>query len=369
MDLNEIRKQLHKIPELGFAEKKTQKYILSKLKSFSKLKIHTFDFTGILVEYTINKKSYTLFRADMDGLPVSENTNCGFESEHSGMMHACGHDIHMTILLGLIEKVIQEKPQQNVLFLFQPAEEGKGGAMKILETGILEKFEIESVYALHVNDEFLIGEIACKKGIFFANTQELVVNFVGKSAHVAFPENGKDALAAGANFYLEIQRQIVKKFSDNKKVICGFGKMEAGTAMNAVAANCKLNGTFRAFNKKDRDKLQNLIENVSRKVAKNHKLEVEIKYLAYYHQVVNDEILYNKLKKKSRDLGAKFIEAEQVFTGEDFGFFAKKYKGILFWLGCRKPKTTKNGLHSATFLADENSVKIGVNIFYLLLEQ
>ena len=120
-NLIDIRKELHKIPELGFEEIKTHKYILQLLENLEGLKIHTFDFPGILIEYSHGYGKYKLFRADMDGLPITEDTNCCFESEHKGKMHACGHDIHMTILIGLIEKVVTDNVSENLLFLFQPA--------------------------------------------------------------------------------------------------------------------------------------------------------------------------------------------------------------------------------------------------------
>ncbi len=367
MNLAEIRKQLHKIPELGFEEKKTNEFILSKLQKYSELKVHTFDFPGILAEYKVNDDDFKLFRADMDGLPISEKTNCRFKSEHLGMMHACGHDMHMTILLGLIERVIQEQPEQNVLFLFQPAEEGRGGAKRILETGVFREFSIDETYALHVTDEFPTGTISTKPGIFFANTQELEVEFIGKSAHVAFPENGKDAIAAASEFYLDIQKRLNKKYSENKRVICAFGKFNGGTAMNAVAEKCKLDGTFRAFSEADHHKLKNFIEKTAEDIAQKYQLEHRINYLAYYKEVVNDKDLFYQLEDSLKDSNVEIERSEKVFTGEDFGFFTDKYRGILFWLGCRKAADEKNGLHSTKFLPDEKALKIGVEIFWELL--
>ena len=364
MDLNKIRKELHKIPELGFEEIKTQKYILQLLKNLDGLKVHTFDFPGILIEYSNGNGKYKMFRADMDGLPITENTKCGFESEHKGKMHACGHDMHMTILIGLIEKVIADNISENLLFLFQPAEEGMGGATRILNTKILDKFEISEAYALHVNGGMPTGEIASKTGIFFANTQEIEVIFNGRSAHVAFAEKGINALTAGAEFYLEIQEEIKRIFPIGKPVICAFGKMYAGVVMNAVPAECRLEGTFRAYTNDDHKTLKTLIENVKTKIAKKHKIKAEIIYKAYYKEVVNNEILLEKLKEKALEMQIEFREAEMAFTGEDFGFFTEKYRGLLFWLGAGNNKAD---LHSPQFLPDEKAIDIGVEIFFKLI--
>lgn len=366
MDLNKIRKELHKIPELGFEEVKTQKYILQLLENFDGLKIHTFDFPGILVEYSHGLGNYKLFRADMDGLPITESTNCGFESEHKGKMHACGHDMHMTILIGLIEKVVADNIEKNLLFLFQPAEEGKGGATRIINTGILDKFDISEAYALHVNGGMKTGVIASKTGIFFANTQEIEVVFKGKSAHVAFAEKGINALSAGVEFYLEIADEIKRKFPLEKSVICAFGKMNAGVVMNAVPAECRLEGTFRAFTNEDHEILKALIENVKSRIVMKHSVDAEIIYKSYYKEVINNERLFEKLKVKTSEIGVEFKEAEMVFTGEDFGFFTEKYNGLLFWLGVGY-KEDNADLHSPQFLPDEKAISIGIDIFFQLI--
>ncbi len=365
-DLINIRKELHKIPELGFEEVKTQKYILQLLENLDGLNIHTFDFPGILVEYSSGDGKYKLFRADMDGLPITEDTNCGFESEHKGKMHACGHDMHMTILLGLIDKVVTDNLNENLLFLFQPAEEGMGGATRILKTGIFDKFDISEAYALHVNGELKAGEVASKIGTFFANTQEIEVVFKGKSAHVAFAEKGINALTAGAKFYLEIEKEIKREFPIGKPVICAFGKMNAGVVMNAIPAECRLEGTFRAFTNEDHKTLKALIENVKSKIAMKHGVNAEIIYKAFYKEVINDEKLFNKLKVKASGMGIKFKEAKMVFTGEDFGFFTEKYNGLLFWLGVGNEEDNAD-LHSPQFLPDEEAIVIGVELFFQLI--
>ena len=365
-DLISIRKELHKIPELGFEEVKTQKYILQLLENLDGLKIHTFDFPGILVEYSHGKGKYKLFRADMDGLPITEDTNCDFSSEHKGKMHACGHDMHMTILLGLIEKVVTNNIDENILFLFQPAEEGKGGATRIINTKILDRFDISEAYALHVNGELKTGEIASKPGIFFANTQEIEVVFNGRSAHVAFAEKGINALTAGTEFYLEIEEEIKREFPIGKPVICAFGKMNAGVVMNAIPAECRLEGTFRAFTNEDHEILNALLENVKSKIAKKHDIDTEIIYKAFYKEVINDEKLFEKLKVKASEMQIEFKEAEMVFTGEDFGFFTDKYSGLLFWLGVGNEDDNVD-LHSPQFLPNEEAIDVGVNIFFKLI--
>ncbi|MCF7794194.1 MAG: amidohydrolase [Candidatus Cloacimonetes bacterium] len=365
MDLYKIRKDLHQIPELGFQEYKTTKYIKSVLSGFSELEIHEFDFPGLLVEYKKNKGKYKIFRADMDALPIQEANQCDFVSIHHGKMHACGHDIHMTILIGLIEKVIKNQPDQNVLFLFQPAEEGYGGAERILNTGMLDNFEISEAFALHVNGHLPVGTIESKPGVFFANTQEISVKFIGRSAHVAFPQNGRNALAAGADFYLNLQEKIQQQFPNHSKAICEFGFMQAGTVMNAIAAECNLDGTMRAFEEEDWQKVHQLLKTTAAESAKKYDLKHEIIYKSYYKRVVNNKQLHRKLEETAKNLGVNYIQGHAVFTGEDFGYLTDKYKGILFWLGVHSG--TKMDLHSPDFLPDKKAIDVGVKVLYSMI--
>lgn len=361
MNLKQIRKDLHQIPELAFNEHKTQKYILEILNRYPGLEIYTFDFPGIVAVYKINNDDYKLFRADMDALPISENTGCDYRSTHKGKMHACGHDIHMTILIGLINKVINNALGQNLIFLFQPAEEGKGGAKRVLNTGILDKFKIKEVYALHVNGKFSLGTIATRPGIFFANTEEVDLKFYGKSSHVAFPENGKDALWASVLFYHEFRKRI-NTLDNNNKILCKFGKLNSGVARNVIADFSLLEGTLRAFNQADKKLLEKSLKSIAKDVAEKSNLDYKVKFSNEYVAVNNSEGLFLKLRTISKQLSYEFYRAKPVMTAEDFGYFTQKYKGLLFWLGAGN----NYDLHSPQFLPDDSVIDYGVEIFYKL---
>jgi len=365
MDLKKVREDLHRIPELGFKEFKTQKYINNLFKNYTELKSYFFDFPGVLYEYKNGKGPYLLFRADMDALPIKEETNCIFESRHPGLMHACGHDLHMTILIGLIEKVILNKPELNILFLFQPAEEGKGGAKRIIDSGILDKFDISQAFALHVNGSLPLASISSRPGIFFANAQEINVNFEGVSAHVAFPEQGKNALAAGVMFYSKFKERLRLEYPAKDSVIVEFGKMTAGTVMNAVAGECKLEGTIRTFKDKDMDFLKKLIEITAQQAAEKFDLKYNVQYGSYYKHVKNDDKLIQLLKSVAKGSNLKYVDSKKEFTGEDFGFFTHNYSGLLFWLGVNKNE--KLDLHASNFLPTSDVIPIGIEIFWNLL--
>lgn len=357
----EIRQELHRIPEIAFQEFRTKELILSYLEGFKDIVIHQFkNNTGILVEYTHGKGEYKLFRADMDALPITEATGCAFASQHEGMMHACGHDIHMTILLGLINWVEQTQPHKNLLFLFQPAEEGEGGAESIIAEGLLQKYPISSAFALHVSGNLPLNTISAKAGIFFAIPQEFDLEFIGKSAHAAFPENGKDALKAGVEFYEKMQSFVQDEFK-NEQVIFNIGEMQSGIIRNIIPDKCVLKGTHRTLDKTTRDKINTEIDRIAKEIAEKHKLEYKVTLLCTYDPVVNDAALYEQLKKACSSLAIDFVESRTFMTGEDFGFFTSLYPGLLFWLGAGEEA---HDLHSNQFLPDENCIPTGMNILY-----
>jgi N-acetyldiaminopimelate deacetylase len=303
----------------------------------------------------------------MDALPLEEQTGCSFKSRHSGIMHACGHDIHMSVLIGLMQKVIEEKPLLNILFLFQPAEEGLGGAEKVIDSGILKRFQVKHAFALHVNGSLPMGTISSRSGIFFANTQEVNVLFKGISAHVAFPDKGKNALAAGTFFYQKFKDRLRLEYPQPDAVIVEFGKMTAGTVMNAIAGNCKLEGTIRAFKEKDLNFLKKLIDITALQAAEKFDLDYKVEYGSYYKHVKNDTKLVTLLQSVAATQGFSYLESDRVFTGEDFGFFSHLYSGLLFWLGTNQGE--KEDLHSSSYLPSPDVIPLGIKIFWELLKK
>ena len=362
--LYEIRKALHKIPEPAFKEIKTTGFILNHLKKYDELRIHTFSFPGLLVEYSNGTGDYVLYRADMDALPIEEKTGIDFSSEHHGYMHACGHDMHMTILIGLIEQVILRKLKKNLLFLFQPAEEGFGGAERVIATGLLDKYEISEVYALHVHPSFPVGTIATNRGILFGIPQEFDVNFKGSSAHAANPEKGKDAIASACYFYQSLPHNIEETLIEKDHYICHIGKITGGVARNVIAEYCSLQGTLRAFTREDMMRLKRHTEIAVQKSADIYKTEGEVKYLSTYDPVVNSERLYSKLQR-SLDGLYELVEVSPFLLGEDFGFFTSRYEGLMFLLGVNTPDYD---LHSPYFLPDMKVIDVGVRTFMALLQ-
>ncbi|MFA5667453.1 MAG: amidohydrolase, partial [Candidatus Cloacimonadaceae bacterium] len=292
-----LRHELHKIPELAYQEHKTKALILKYLKEMTSSQgvkdlfeiIEFPDSTGILVVYAASTEDedYQLFRADMDALPSDEKTGCDFASEHEGLMHACGHDVHMAVLLGLIQRVWIMRPKCNLLFLFQPAEEGHGGAQSILAEGILQRYPIAAAFALHVGSDLPVGTVSSKAGIFFGIPQEFDLKFIGKAAHLAFPEKGVNALACALDFFTGIEPAL-KELSVAERLIFHVGKMNAGKVRNIIADECLLQGTHRTLNVQTRQTINGLIQSHAGLAADRFQAKAELKLLGTYDPVVND---------------------------------------------------------------------------------
>ncbi|MDD2228418.1 MAG: amidohydrolase, partial [Candidatus Cloacimonetes bacterium] len=315
----------------------------------------------IFVAYTAGHGTYKLFRADMDAQPIQETISSDYVSQHEGFMHACGHDVHMSILIGLIYRIAEEKPDTNLLFLFQPAEEGQGGAQSVLFEGIIQNYDISSAIALHVASGLPVGAISSKAGIFFGIPQEFDVRFSGKSAHVAYPEQGINALQAGLDFISKIGT-AVSELSKTERVIYHIGKMTAGDIRNIIPAECILEGTHRSLKKEVRNSLNQLTFDCADSCAKSIGATAKVELLCSYDAVVNDTALVQQLMAACAALQMDYTEAETAMTGEDFGFFTSLYPGLLFWLGsgCNQP------LHSDKFLPADECIESGIEIMHHL---
>lgn len=362
--LTELRKALHKIPEPGFKEWKTQALLLEQLQAWPELSPVTFEHPGILLTYRGGEGPFRLFRADMDALPIPDETGCDFASEHPGFSHACGHDVHMTVLIGLIERVMRERPRQNLLFLFQPAEEGLGGAESILRSGVLDCYEIESAYALHVKGGMPVGTVATKPGRFFCKPQEFDVIFEGRGAHCAFPQSGADALAAAVLFMTALPPQLKLKFPATEPIVCHIGKFEAGKIRNAVADHAHLCGTTRSFTREAWAEINRILESTAAHAGAVYGVEARVEYLCTFDPVINNAQLYQRFRNLLPP-DIRFEEAEEVMTGEDFGFYTTRYPGLLYWLGVGGHED----LHSSRFLPDAEAIDVGVKIMYRLATQ
>ncbi|MFD1446377.1 N-acetyldiaminopimelate deacetylase [Oceanobacillus profundus] len=357
-ELQEIRRDLHQIPELGFQEFKTQQYILKEIEAMHNERVFVKTWkTGILVKIAGNApKKMIGFRCDMDGLPIAESTELAFQSTHMGKMHACGHDFHMTIALGAMKRIIDQKIDDDVVFIFQPAEEGPGGALPMLQSVEFQQWKPDVIFALHIAPDLPVGTVSTKSGLLFANTSELFIDFKGLGGHAAYPHLAKDMTVAASNFVIQIQQIISRGLDPLDPAVITVGKMESGFVQNAVAETARLEGTIRTLNPKSLLIIKEKLEKLKRGFEISYDCEITIDYGANYYQVYNEKKYVDEFYETMKRIGITYHEAAEAMTGEDFGDMLKVIPGFMFWLGVNSPY----GLHHAKLSPDEAALEVGV---------
>ena len=354
------RRALHRIPEIKFALPKTQAYILDALKEFD-CEIETAAETGVLAYFDAGKTETMAFRADMDALPVMENTGRDFASEHPGCMHACGHDGHMAMLLVFARWVNENisRLSRNVLLIFQPSEESGGGGGKIVESGKLEKYGIVRFFAIHVEPSLPVGCVATRPGPFMARASEIHLNISGKAGHAAVPGAGCDALAAAVDFVhgtYEADRTLHKTEMRRIK----FCTLQSGNSMNVVADSARVVGSIRTFAPEDYDIMKDSMTRLAEKAEEDYGVKCELDVWDGYPAVLNDRELY---EKACGMMDIKYIEMPS-FLGEDFAYYRQIAPILMFRVGLG----TGIPLHAATFDFDEKALETGVELFIKLTE-
>ncbi|GIO26001.1 N-acetyldiaminopimelate deacetylase [Ornithinibacillus bavariensis] len=366
-ELRKIRRELHQIPELGFQEFKTHEYLLHYIHSIANdhVEVKTWK-TGILVKVSGTKSKQLIgFRTDIDGLPIFEETGYDFASKHPGNMHACGHDFHMTIALGALKSVIEHRITDDVLFIFQPAEEGPGGALPLMLSDVFLEWYPDCIFALHIAPEYPVGTVASKTGLLFANTSELFINFKGKGGHAAYPHLSKDMAVAAGAFISHVQGIIARNLNPLDSAVITIGKMTSGHVQNAIAETARLEGTIRTLNPVVMSQVKELLQRLAKGFEIMHDCHIKLDYGSSYYQVYNDEQFVQRFKHVTKKIGIHYAEAKEAMTGEDFGFMLKDIPGFMFWLGVN----SSYGLHHAKLKPREEALEVGVNTVIHMLRE
>lgn len=362
LDLIQTRRDLHQIPEIGLEEFETQAYLLDVIKKLIAgkdfVELRTWR-TGILVYLHGSQPTKTIgWRTDIDGLPVNEQTGLPFASKHQGRMHACGHDFHMTIALGSLERALEKQPKNNLLFLFQPAEENEAGGMLMYKDQAFGDWLPDQFYGLHVRPDLKVGQIATNTHTLFAGTCEIKINFKGKGGHAAFPHEAKDAVVAASYFITQVQSVVSRSVNPIEGAVVTFGVLQAGTTNNVIAETAFLHGTIRSLTQEMSLLVQKRVTTIAEAVAAAFDMEVEIELKqGGYLPVENNPKLARELMDFFEEKeGVELIDIEPAMTGEDFGYLLSKVDGVMFWLGIDSPYA----LHHPKMSPKEEALTIGV---------
>lgn len=340
-DIQDWRRDFHQFPELAFEENITASKISRVLKSISGMKV--------IVGYAIPTCVIGVLRDDlpgpalalracMDALAVEEETGLPFSSCMPGIMHASGHDAHMASLLGAakILALHQDKLTRKVVFLFQPAGEGRGGAKNLVEHQFLEKFNISNMLALHWWSELPYGELNMRKGVITALSDRIHIDIRGTAGHAAEPHMAVDPITIAAQTIVTIQTMLSREVDPRDPVVVTFGQMDSGFAYNAIPEQANLWGTLRAFDPKTRDFVQKRIETVVPMLAKAFRGLASVEYTRNYGQVENDHALVDTILKIGLPFfgedGLKMLE-RPLLSGEDFSFFSSCVPSVFMLMG------------------------------------
>ncbi|MGL4866181.1 M20 metallopeptidase family protein [Cetobacterium sp.] len=369
-EIIEFRRDIHKYPELGNFEFRTAAKIAEKLEKLpleTKTKISG---EGIISCLYGNKTGKTiLFRGDMDALPMNENSGLKFASQVPNVMHSCGHDIHLTIVLGtaIVLSEIKDKLSGNIKFMFQPAEECSpiGGAKGMIKRGVLESPKVDEAFGLHILDRE-VGSIEFTPGVASSKSDNFVIEINGKSSHGSMPSEGKDSIVAAANIINSIQSIISRNLSLDERAVITIGTINGGTRYNVVSDYVKLEGTVRSFSETAYIKIRNRLEKIVRDIPMAYECEGILKYEEGYDFIYNDLNLSKYIEKSMREtLGNEnvVIKSSPLPAGEDFSFISKKVPSVFMWLGTKDESNEgRCTLHNPNFIASEKSIREGIKI-------
>ncbi len=371
--LKKYRRDLHRIPELGHQEFKTHEYILNVLKGCD-CEISEFSPTGICAFFRAENPRHAgavAFRSDMDALPIEEAVESPFRSTHKGMMHACGHDGHMAMLLGLAKEINEMRGNipVNALLIFQPAEESPGGAKAMVDSGILGKYDVRRIFAFHLGPSDKPGSILTRPLEMMARSSELTITIDGKSAHIATPHKGIDALQIGCLFINTLYEMEKIILPSEEFRLLRFGKMSAGTVRNTIANHALLEGTLRTFREDAFTLLKDKIHSISTDYESQYGCTVGVHYTEGYPAIINDPELF-RLAKDALSPPVfpsvpEFITLRKPpMTSDDFSYFMQEIPGLYMFLGTGNKKP----LHSSDFDFDEEVLVTGVKAYIRLLQ-
>ncbi|MBE6048207.1 MAG: amidohydrolase [Clostridium sp.] len=365
-----IRRDIHKHPELGFKEKRTSKVIKDFLDIEGIPYIETAK-TGVYAFIKGKKEGKNrvlALRADMDALPIEEKNDVPYKSLNKGKMHACGHDGHTAILLGVCK--ILNKYKNNfsgtVKLFFEPAEETIGGAPIMIEDGVLDNPSVDFVVGLHVNEEVDTGKIMIKSGSVNASSNPFKVKIIGKGGHGATPDVTSDPIVTTSLIITELQTLVSRESHPARPVVLTVGTIHAGTAPNVIPSETQISGIIRTVCEKDRHLIKKRFVELVTGIANSHNCEAQIEIQEGYPSLINNEKVVNRVKKAAQNIIVKENILEQLEPSmgvESFAYFAKERPSAFYYLGTRNiVKKTNNPAHGSFFNIDEDALVIGAAI-------
>ena len=365
----EVRHHLHANPELSYEEFETSKFIQHKLSEYGvpfEIKATT-GVVGLIKGKNPDKQTIAL-RGDMDALPIKEENEIPYKSKIEGVMHACGHDVHTTCILGAakILNELKEEWEGTVKLIFQPGEEkNPGGASLMIKDGVLENPKPAAIFGLHVHPGLPVGKLSFREGKVMASADEIYITVKGRGGHAAAPHLCIDPILIASHLIIALQQIVSRNNNPNNPTVLSITSFQGGTTTNVIPGEVQLKGTFRAMDEEWRFKAHELIRKVSTDIVVGMGGEIDLLIDVGYPSVYNNETL-NKL---ARERAAEFLgsqnveETEKRMGAEDFGYYTQLIPGCFYRLGVMNvSKKITSGVHTPTFNIDENAIETGIGM-------
>ncbi len=370
-DVIRIRRHLHMYPELSFEEQKTSAFVCAELDALNiPYQANVGGYGVVATIYGNNPKAKLIaLRADMDALPITEVSTLDYASKNQGVMHACGHDVHTASLLGTARIVQQLKDHWSgqIRLLFQPAEERMpGGAIKMIEQGVLENPRPAAVIGQHVHPEFEVGTVGFRSGAMMASADEIYIDVLGKGGHGALPHNTIDPVVIASHIIIQLQNLVSRVNNPILPSVLTIGKIESvGGSTNVIPNAVRLQGTFRTFDEQWRNRAHRMIEDVARSTAMSFGATVEVHIIKGYPALYSDPNLTEALRAKAIDyLGPARVQEMPIrMTAEDFAYYALERPACFYRLGtANKNKGITSPVHTNTFDIDEDVLALSTGL-------
>jgi amidohydrolase len=373
--LVEIRRTIHMHPELGFEEVETSKLVSEWLQKFGLEVKRGMAKTGVVGLLKGRKPGRTVaIRADMDALAMDEANRVPYASQIKGKMHACGHDAHVTILLGVAKffSSVPDKVKGNIKWIFQPAEEGGGGGRIMVEEGVLENPKVDAIFGAHVFPLLPVGKVGIYEREGLAAADRFTIKIIGKGGHAASPHVSKDPILAAGHLITQIHSIVSRNVNPLESGVITIGKVSAGTASNIIPDEVELIGTVRSLNPQVREELKSRIEQVTQGIARSFSMDYRFDFEYGYPVLINNSEMSKLVGLAcSKGIGKENVEVvKPSMGGEDFAYYLEKVPGSYFRLGCRnEEKGLIHPYHSSLFDIDEGVLPFGVEMFIRIIDQ
>ena len=366
-----IRRHFHRYPELSFKEFNTAETISEHLDKLGISHKKGVGKTGVVGEITFGPGPTIALRADMDALPIQEENNLDYKSLNDGVMHACGHDGHMAILLGAANALSKNSKLKKgtVRFIFQPAEEGLGGAKNMIEDGCLDK--VDEIYGLHLWNYQIYGEVGIKDGPVMASADLFDIEVSGKGGHGATPQGTVDAIVVASNLVTMLQTIVSRNTNPLESIVLSIGKIKGGHNFNIISDKVHMSGTTRAYTEENRTMIKQRMKEVIEGVSKSFGADIKLNYKDGYPPTVNHSSQVEKVLEAARSVVASGAKNPYLsMGGEDFSYYLQNKPGCFFFVGSapNENEILSTPHHCSHFNIDERALLVGASVYLNLIE-